>query len=93
MSERDLWMQVAILALTDAQKLIEAERRKISRIRIDGEMKTAVTRDAVGQARRYFDSRDWREVCDLAGWWIDPDRAMEAVTTGAVPRMCGGWRT
>ena len=80
---RNLWQSVGVLALKDHHRRISAARRGHSAV-IDS-VRHIVCSEAreIEQARMYFNSGDWREVCDLAGIGYRPDQAMAFVTGGA----------
>lgn len=88
MSERDLWAAVAEAAITDHAKLIAAARKGRTSILIDAsndrKIVGAVERE-IANARRYFDSRDWREVSSLAGLNLGTEEIMAVIQNGWRP--------
>lgn len=80
---RNLWQSVAVMALKDHHRRISAARRGHSAV-IDS-IRHIVCSEAreIEQARMYFNSSDWREVCDLAGIGYRPDQALAFVSGGA----------
>lgn len=68
-----LWLSVAFTAIHDAWADTRFERRK---------GKPGVE---FGRAQAYFESRDWRELCDLAGLHIPADAVMRWLETATNP--------
>ena len=85
MSERDLWAAVAEAAITDHARRIALARAGARRIANDtngGYLSLYSVQTEIDEARAYFSSPDWREVCDLAGVNIGPEQVMSAIVDG-----------
>lgn len=98
MSERHLWAAVAELAIADHAKLIDAARKGRRLISIENVSTVVGTVEhEIATARQYFESRDWREVCEHAGLNIGIERIMRTISKGAtthqVSRRVAGPRT
>lgn len=83
--ERRLWADVALLAIMDHAKRIQAAERGRKYVRLDSNQPAIRVGDVPGEidtAYRYFSSPDWREVASCAGINPDPDQAVRSCLLG-----------
>ncbi|HUH39357.1 MAG TPA: hypothetical protein VL024_00660 [Castellaniella sp.] len=83
--ERRMWADVALLAIMDHAKRIQAAERGSKYARMDSNqpsIRIGDTSDEIDFAYRYFSSPDWREVASCAGINSDPDQAVRACLLG-----------
>jgi stage V sporulation protein SpoVS len=85
---RALWASVALHALREHKLMIEAARRREAIASVLRKRGKAANGQSVGaytveqeiaHARRYLHGKDFRLVCDMAGFYIDPDKALQRV--------------
>lgn len=85
---RALWASVALHALREHKLAIEAARRREAVTIVMGKRGKAVNgqratgysvEQEIDYARRYLHGRDFRIVCDMAGFYIDPEKALQRI--------------
>lgn len=85
---RALWASVALHALREHKLMIEAARRREAVTIVLGKRGKVANGQAasgytveqeIAHARRYLESKDFRIVCDMAGFYIDPEKALQRV--------------
>lgn len=86
---RSLWASVALTVLNDHRMKIRAAAR---RDRHAGRSKQVVRslEAELASARSYIESRDFQQVCDMAGIRVDPSRAMAWLSDIHRPRIDSG---
>lgn len=100
MSERHLWAAVAEAAISDHARRIALARAGAHRIANDtngGYMSLYSVQTEIDEARAYFSSPDWREVCEYAGLNIGCEAVMSVLLDGVrshrIPHRVGSPRT
>lgn len=85
MSERHLWAAVAEAAISDHARRIALARAGARRIANDtngGYLSLYSVQTEIDEARAYFSSADWREVCEHAGINIGCEAIMSVLVNG-----------
>ena len=81
---RRMWLSVAFAVLKDDNGRIEAARAGRRSWAAPGESVTAVRTvdEAIRIAKAYYNSKDWRMICHMAGISYRPEAAIAFVTGG-----------
>lgn len=79
---RALWAEVALRVIDDERRIISAAREGKRIVTLDGgggKSQIFPLEMEMDRAHRYFRSRDWRQVCSLAGIEVDADRMIQII--------------